>query len=675
MVTLQLLMTLTLGAASESVNDKLEEVQVTASRRSVSVSESGASVSVVNALQIEAVRPKVVTDALRGTPGLFVQQTTPGQGVPIVRGLKGSQVLHLVDGLRLNNAFFRSAPNQYLALVDPTNVERIEVVRGPGSTLYGSDAMGGVVQLLTKRPDYDQPLSWDGGFTFSSAELAQHSHLSLTQGSEDLAWRAHLAYLDSDDRRTGSGERLKPTAFRSESVSFDLRYGIDSERELLVGLDYLNQPSTPRIDEFTPGFGETEPASSEFFFEPNRRVALSAQYRQQNPWAWADELLLSVGAQRIDDDRRTRNFGASARRLEDNRSDLWSAALQLDKSVGWGELTWGLEVNRDEVSSARISQDIESGASTPITSRFPTGSSMRGSAVYGQALVNVGSQTEMTLGTRYSHFDIKLAQADRDVGAELSPDDVTFSIGLRHALSDQTALIANIGEGFRAPNIFDLATLGARPGNRFNIANPGLGPENVLSSELGIKRSADRYRMELFAFYSDFDDKITSVDTGDLTADGRMIVQSQNAATAELYGLEFGLRYLLSDTLELTAAANWVRGEERSADGESEPGDRIPPANGMLGLDWAVADRWSLNFRSDFADRQDRLSNRDVGDPRINPNGTSGWATFGTGVSYQISDRWQTQLSVDNLFDKQYREHGSGIDALGRNIGLTLSTR
>ena len=106
--------------------------------------------------------PLLPSDLLRATPGAFVQQTTPGQGIPIVRGLKGSQVLHLVDGFRLNNAFFRSSPNQYLALVPTAAVGSIDVARGPVGTAYGSDAMGGVVQLNSVRPAFDRALDFGG---------------------------------------------------------------------------------------------------------------------------------------------------------------------------------------------------------------------------------------------------------------------------------------------------------------------------------------------------------------------------------------------------------------------------------------------------------------------------------------------------------------------------------
>ena len=146
-----------LGALSTSPQlsaAPLEVIQVTATRRPESTFDVPVATNVVGFEAIRAAAPQTVMDLLRGRAGTYVQQTTPGQGVVIVRGLKGSEVLQLVDGFRLNNAIFRNAPNQYVALVDSQMLEQLEVVRGPMSALYGSDAMGGTVQMLSEEPAF-----------------------------------------------------------------------------------------------------------------------------------------------------------------------------------------------------------------------------------------------------------------------------------------------------------------------------------------------------------------------------------------------------------------------------------------------------------------------------------------------------------------------------------------
>ena len=143
--------------ALDAIEREMESVVVTATRKEESLLDVAEAVSVVDAGSIERLGPDMLAEMMRGLPGAWFQQTTPGQGVPIIRGLKGSEVLHLVDGMRLNNAFFRNAPNQYLGLVDAYATDRIEVVRGSAPSLYGADAMGGVLQVLTAEPAFDGP--------------------------------------------------------------------------------------------------------------------------------------------------------------------------------------------------------------------------------------------------------------------------------------------------------------------------------------------------------------------------------------------------------------------------------------------------------------------------------------------------------------------------------------
>jgi len=141
-------------AKSENPEKTLDAIQVTATRRAESPSDVPQAVTVVSEDELRKRFDQTNADLLHGDVGTFVQQTTPGQAVVIERGLKGSEVLHMVDGFRLNNAFFRNAPNQYPALIDPLMIAQIEVVRGPWSVLYGSDAMGGVVQMLSPKTRY-----------------------------------------------------------------------------------------------------------------------------------------------------------------------------------------------------------------------------------------------------------------------------------------------------------------------------------------------------------------------------------------------------------------------------------------------------------------------------------------------------------------------------------------
>ena len=186
--------------------------------------------------------------------------------------------------------------------------------------------------------------------------------------------------------------------------------------------------------------------------------------------------------------------------------------------------------------------------------------------------------------------------------------------------------------------------------------------------------STSRGRGELFAFYTDYDDKIESVATGAVTPDGRTVVQSQNIGEVTLYGVEAGLGFVVSDALEVYSVLNYTRGEEERP-GDDQPADRIPPLNGKVGVRYTVAPGVTFEPYVTFADRQDRLSDRDIEDPRIDPNGTAGWLTLNANFSWRLSDRTELVVRAENVLDKSYREHSSGLDAPGRNVGLTFDMR
>ncbi|MDX1556404.1 MAG: TonB-dependent receptor, partial [Xanthomonadales bacterium] len=374
--------------------------------------------------------------------------------------------------------------------------------------------------------------------------------------------------------------------------------------------------------------------------------------------------------------RTIQDFGSEEVNNEKNRSTLDGISVQLFTDLafagGEGGVTWGAEYYTDTVDSSRSVTDLGNGTVTRVRGRFPDGSTMDSAAVYA-SLAWRKDDVSLHGGLRYSRFDISLPAEGESPAADLSPDDLTGDLRLEWTLTDRLNFVANVGRGFRPPNIFDLGTLGPRPGNRFNIPNPKLGPETLWGYDFGFKTRGDTWQAEIYFFYSDYDDKIGSRDTGELTESGRIIVQSDNINSAELYGIESGIRGYLRDGLEVYGVLNVMRGEETEADGSTVPGDRIPPLNGRAGLVWNLRDDLRLEPFLLFAGDQDRLSPRDMSDPRINPMGTPGWGTLNLLAAWQATEQLEIGLRLENLGDSGYREHGSGIDAPGLNVGLWMS--
>jgi len=657
----------------------MESIVVTATRTQESVLDVAEAVSVVGAEEINRMAPELLAEMLRGVPGAFFQQTTPGQGIPIIRGLKGSQVLHLVDGMRLNNAFFRNAPNQYLGLVDAYATEQTEVIRGSVPSLYGADAMGGVLQILTAEPDFDTDQWSVGGRLYGSYNSVDSSLVGRAEaatGRNGNVLSAGITYQNHGDRKTGNGETVVPSGYRVKAADAKWRYDLNDRSELMLSAQYLEQPSTPRVDELVPGYGQDHPSSEQYEFTPNRREFLHARYRLDGLSRWFSHFEAHLARQVITDDRLTQDWGSAEITLESNESRLDGLTLQFNSPWGPGggpdrELVWGLEYYADKVSSSRFRMDEDTGESRPVRGRFPDDSTMDSAAVYAS---NRWQWERFTLnaGMRYSWFEISLPASVEVEAVKLEPSDLTGDVHLNYEVSPGIHLVSNIGRGFRPPNIFDLGTLGSRPGNRFNVPNPDLKPESVWNYDLGIKGSTARWQFEVFGWYSDYQDKISSRFTGEFTPEGRLVVRSDNLNEVTLYGIESGLRFIAADELELYAVVNYTHGKE-SDDDVTVPADRIPPLNGRFGLVYQANDKLRFEPYVDFASRQDRLSPRDESDPRINPFGTAGWSTINLLASWQATPDLELGLRLQNLGDKDYREHGSGIDAPGRNLGVWLN--
>jgi len=658
-------------ASAATVLSALEEIIVTATRRPATADDISTSLSLISGDEVRS--EKLTTDALSSQIGVFLQQTTPGQGAAIIRGLKGSAILHLVDGMPLSNAIFRSAPTPYLAYVPTTAVERIEVVRGTPASLYGSQAVGGVVQVVSRVPDFDtDQLEWarDVALTLDTAELQKSIKGTIDAGTSRLAASLSAEYLMTGDRMTGGGARVPLSGYESRAARLVVSATPDNNKTWLFDLHLLEQPKTPRVDELIPGFGQVEPSSSEFYFAPSQRTFAHVEHTS-NDALFDLDWGFDAAWQRVVDDRVTRDFESTTRRYEDNRSDLFAVSVNAADSTD--VLSWiiGTDIQTDEVRSDRFQEDILTATTTEIQARFPDGSRIDQAALYSNIEWVLADRHSLNAGLRVSDVRIEVPETPLTELTSIDIRRLSGDIGWIFDINDSWQLVTNAGFGFRAPNISDMGTLGNRPGNRFNVPNTDLKEEQVQQFDIGFRQSSDRHRIEFVFYRLEFDDRITSVLTGDITAEGRDIVTSVNATKSSIHGAESGVDLELSDRLRVHAVLNYTWGRE-TVGSEAQPADRIPPLSGNLDLQIDLNATWTLDTWLTVAGKQDRLSDRDIRDVRINPDGTAGWAILGTRASWTPNSNWQIDLAANNLLDKRYRVHGSGVDEPGRNFSISL---
>ena len=655
-----------------------EEIRIEGERITKAGVENTVPAIILDDDAIRSAIPEVLTDALREARDVAVQVTTPGQGSPFIRGLTGSGVLNLVDGVRLNNAIYRAAPTPYVVLVEPRLVNQIEVVRGPASVRYGSDAMGGVIQLHTQRPSFEAQ-EWQTrslfAAQFSSADLARGMRAQVEIGNADLGVRAGFSGLETGNLEGGgSTGRQVPSAYTALAGDFALLWKAAPDRKISFDVQYYKQPKTPRYDEMTTGFGQTQPSASEFYYEPLERLFGHLRYEDDRSTPYFDSFRFDVALQRIRDDRQTRDYESVIQTREQNTSELLGISASADKTFESGiRLNWGADAYLDWVSSHRQETNLTTDTTTSVPSRFPNGSTMNSYGLHADVSVDLHPALTLDGGVRYSFIDTQIAATGASPPGRGKQNDVTGSIGLLLQFWTNTEVIASFRRGFRAPNVFDLGTLGPRPGNRYNEPTSDLEPEVIYTADLGFRYLGETAQTEIFFYYSHYDDKIESISTGQFTPGGRDIVKNANTKEVRITGVEVFESVALSENGSLTFSFFWTWGEQSLRTGGFEPADRIPPLQGKIGFPWRLGERVRIEPYLRFAASQRRLSARDKRDPRINPQGTPSWATLNISGEYEWSDRVSLWGELRNLTNANYREHGSGIQAQG--IGLAFSFR
>jgi outer membrane receptor protein involved in Fe transport len=438
----------------------------------------------------------ILPQALRDVPGVHVQQTTSGQGSPFVRGLTGQQVLHLINGVRFNNATFRPGANQYTALIDQDFADRVEVVRGPGSTQYGSDSLGGTINVLTRAPQNLDNFGTQGRVNtfFASADLSAGLSTTISGGSSNWGFVAAASARRTQDLRTGGaldshsvvtrlfgisskflGDRLQDTAYGQYNATAKFQYKVSDADVLSV--EYLRgtQLGLRRYDQLDGGIGNLLNS-----FDPQVLDFFTARYDRIGSGPFDSiSTIFSYNGQR--DDRRSQSIN-NAQGLRSRISDEFN----LTRAFGYQaqastrikrthSFTFGAEFYNERITSRK--QDFSFSNATlafsnvaGVRARFPNGSNYRTLGVFAQDIASVvPRRLTAHLGVRYSLFDYKQSSRDNPLDGAGKPtvpdvqerfDDVTFNSGLTFTIDDHINVSGNVSRGFRAPNVNDFAATG-----------------------------------------------------------------------------------------------------------------------------------------------------------------------------------------------------------------------
>jgi outer membrane receptor protein involved in Fe transport len=668
---------------------QLPEVVVTATGVPADVLHVPQSVSVVGRQEIEDHESRTSPEALQEEVGILVQETNFGGGSPFVRAQTGNRILVLIDGVRLNNSTFRFGPNQYLNTVDAQQIERLEVVRGPSSVLYGSDALGGVINVITKRrTDFERPIGINTRLhtQFASAAVERTVRSEIGANYGPLGFHGGVTGRDFDDLRAGSPTGVQDhTGYHELDGDARVQYRVSPDHELAFAFARVTQSDVPNTVAYTLD-------NEAFTFDPQQRTLYALEHHlHELPFGLRD-WHLSASHHQQREVRERQRFGSPVQRQEEDDVKTYGVTSQLARPLGPHWLTSGVEYYHEDIDSSRVDTDTTTGQQTVQRSSFPDGSTYDTFGVFLQDDVRVGELLQsvglpfvplrMVLGGRYSYFSIDSAPPGFG-DLQRSFDDTTGSVAAVYDLVAGAALVASVSQGFRAPNLDDTVVLRAVPEQGgVDTPNPDLDAERVTNYEGGLKLRLPVGAGSLFYFYSDFSDLIErrligfddANDNGIKDPDEANIFQRQNVGKAVVQGVE-GEFLAPVWWPELTVRGNfsWTYGENTTAD---EPFSRVPPAMGLAGLRYDDPRRpfW-IEFFSRVAGTQSRLSARDQGDRRIPPGGTPGWHTVNLRGGWAPFDPIELRLAIENMADEQYRVHGSGIDSPGINVIGSMTCR
>lgn len=644
----------------ESVN-ALPEIQVlSASRRSASPGALPYASSVLSRPAHSDNMPRSTPEALSLVPGVFVQKTNHGGGSPFIRGLTGNQTLILIDGIRLNNSTFRYGPNQYFNTIDPFSIQKIEVLRGSGSVQYGSDAMGGVIQVFTKEQGFSNERKFGGSLNarYGSGNMEKSGSAELAYSSPKITFSGIAGLKDFGDLIGGdTSGRQSPSGYTEADASLKFKWKISEDTELTLANQFVEQRS---VDVFHKVKLENYRINE---MGVQARNLSYMKVRMQKPNPLFNQISFIASLNNTLEDRNTQKNGSLISGHERDKESTENLSLEIfsDLTERWTANS-GTEYYHDRIKSMRNTVDGQNGSLKTLRGLYPDNSSYMNTSVYSIHHLKFG-KFNVEAGVRYNW--LKASFKDLDLGQiSVSPQAFVWNTGGSYSFNSHH-IYTSLNTGYRAPNIDDMGTLGIVD-FRYELPSYTLKPEKSYNSEIGYKYDSRDWNFGLSLYHNKLNNLINRIQTGQII-DGYKVYRKENTEEAVIKGVEGSFGWQANRRLVFDLFASFNHGQNLS---RSEPLRRIPPFNGYASMKYMLK-KFYIKGELTWAGKQSRLAQGDKDDNRIPLAGTPGWNALNFYSGYTLRSV-QFRLSAQNLFNADYRTHGSGINSFGRSLWLSL---
>ncbi|MDA9057408.1 TonB-dependent receptor [Flavobacteriaceae bacterium] len=703
----------------------LNEVVISASKFEQSKKEVPQNIISISSKDVQLSNPQTSADLLSNSGRVFVQKSQLGGGSPMIRGFSTNRLLITVDGVRLNNAIFRGGNVQNVLSINPFNVEKTEVILGSGSVIYGSDAIGGVMNFYTTTPKLSESttpnLTARSTVRYASANNEKTAHLDFNLGFKKWGFHSSMSVSDFGDLKMGAhgsndylsyhyvesvnGQDImvsntsprvqKFTKFRQMHLSQKVLYKANNDLKFDLGLHYSTTSDYPRYDRLSTYGSDGILHYAEWNYGPQDWFLANLQMTKLSSGSSLyDKIKLSAAYQNFKESRINRKFNSDTRKIQEENVDALSFNFDFYKSLSNSStISYGTEYIYNRVGSSAYKINIDTNASDGIASRYPDGSKWQTLAAYLSHKYKPNSKLTVQSGIRYNYVTID---------ADLTDNNVFYNLPFRMADLDTSALTGTFGlswnpnpiflwklnatTAFRAPNIDDIGKIFDPQDGLVVVPNGDLKPEYAYGGELGVTINFKESTVfDCSAYYTYLDNALVrkSFMVGGVTEmeyDGALseIQAIQNASKSWIYGFEAGLNIRFSKALKSTTQFSYVHGIQEDTAGVELPVRHVAPIFGNAHLIW----KYNKLKMDGFVNYNGALRGSDISveladslfalDAQGNPYAPS-WYSLNLRSQYDFNKSISVVGAIENITNQRYRTFSSGISAPGTNLILAVT--